>query len=64
MDELSRFLDIQALMTRLVEYLPRLFAAMLILAVFWIGFRVLRRLLETALKRMNMQEAIRDLLVD
>jgi small conductance mechanosensitive channel len=64
MDEFSRFLDVQVLMTRLVEYLPRIFAAILILAAFWLGFRVIRRPLEAALERMDIQETIRDLLVD
>jgi small conductance mechanosensitive channel len=64
MDELSQFLDIQALMTRLVEYLPRVVAAALIFAVFWLGFRVIRRPLEAALERMDMQRAVQDLLVD
>ena len=64
MGELSRFLDFQALMTRVVEYLPRVLAATLILAAFWFGFRVLRRLLEAALNRMNIEVAIQDLLID
>ncbi len=51
-------------MTRVVEYAPRVLAATLILAVFWFGFRVLRRLLEGALTRMEIENAIRDLLIE
>ena len=64
MDELSRFLDLQALMTGLVEYLPRIFAATLICTAFWFGFRLVRRPLDAALQRMEIQETIRVLLVD
>lgn len=64
MDDLSQFLDIQLLLTRLVEYLPRAAAAALVLAVFWLGFRVIRRPLEAAFRKMDIQETLRDLLID
>jgi len=64
MDDLSQFLDVQALMTRLVGYLPRLLAAVLILVAFRIGFRIARRPLMAALTRMDVAETLRDLLVD
>ena len=64
MDDLAQLVDIQALLTRLVEYLPRVGAAALVLAVFWFGFRVIQRLLHAALQRMDVHEAIRDLLID
>ena len=64
MNELVQMLDVQALMTRLVEYLPRVGAALLILMAFWIGFRVVRRPLDAAARRMDLQETLRDLLVD
>ena len=64
MNDLSQFLDVQALLTRLVAYLPRVVAALLILSAFWIAFRVTRRLLEAAFTRMEIQPPLRDLLID
>jgi len=64
MNDLSQFLDLQSLLTRLVEYVPRVAAAALVLAVFWLGFRVIRRPLEATFRRMDVQETLRDLLID
>ncbi len=64
MNDLSQFLDVQALLTRLVEYLPRVAAAAIILTAFWLAFRVIRQLLEAAFIRMEIQKALRDLLID
>ncbi len=64
MNDLIQLLDVQALLTRVVEYVPRVAAAALIMGVFWVGFRVLRRLLNPAFRKMEIHEAIRDLLVD
>jgi small conductance mechanosensitive channel len=64
MDDLARFIDVQALLTRIVEYLPRVGASILIFVVFWFGFRLVRTLLEAALRRMDFHDAIRDLLID
>lgn len=64
MSELIQLLDVQALVTRLVVYLPRVVAALLIFMAFWFGFRIVRRLLEPALVRMGIQETMRDLLID
>ena len=64
MDELAQLVDIQAVVTRLVEYVPRVAAAMVIFTAFWLAFRVIRRLLLAALRRMEVHEAIRDLLID
>ena len=64
MNDILRFLDIQALTTRLVEYMPRVAAAVLVLVFFWFAFRVVRRPLEAGLKRMDVHEAVRALLVD
>jgi len=64
MNDLSQFLDVQALLTRLVAYLPRVVAALLILTAFWIAFRVIRRLLEAAFAKMEIEPTLRDLLID
>ena len=64
MNTLFQFLDVQSLVTRVFEYLPRVAAAALVLAAFWFGFRVVRRPLEAAFNRINIHEALRDLLID
>lgn len=64
MDSFIQLLDVEALVTRLVAYVPRVAAAILIFVVFWLGFRVLRRPLDAAFRRMDVEDAIRDLLVD
>lgn len=64
MNDLTQLLDLPALATRLVEYVPKVAAAALVLAVFVFGFRVLRGLAEPALRRMDVHPAVRDLLVD
>ena len=64
MNELIELLDLSALATRLVEYVPRVAAAVLVLAIFSFGFRMLRSLAEPALGRMDVHPAVRDLLID
>jgi small conductance mechanosensitive channel len=64
MNELAQLLDLPALATRLVEYVPRVGAAVLVLAVFSFSFRLLRGLAEPALRKMDVHPAIRDLLID
>jgi small-conductance mechanosensitive channel len=64
MNEVIRMLDVEALFTRAVEYIPRVVAAAVVVIAFWLAFRILRRLLNPALSKMDMHDAIRDLLVD
>lgn len=64
MNDLVQYLDIQALVTRVIDFLPHLGAAFIVFAVFWFGFNIVRRPLHAALKKMDIQEALRTLLVD
>lgn len=64
MNDLLQFLDVQALLTRLVEYVPKVVAAILVFTAFRLGFRILRRPLEAAFKRAGIQDALVDLLID
>jgi hypothetical protein len=64
MNDIAELVDLQALMTRLIEYLPRVGAAVFVFAVFWSVFRVVRRLLDAGLTKMDVHAAVRDLLVD
>jgi small conductance mechanosensitive channel len=64
MNDIAELVDLQALMTRLIEYLPRVGAAVFVFAVFWSVFRVVRRLLDAGLTKMDVHAAVSDLLVD
>ena len=64
MNDLAQYVDIQVLTIRLIDFLPRLGAAAIVFAVFWFGFRIARRPLVAALQKMDIQETLRELLVD
>ena len=59
-----QFLDLRALSTAAVAFLPRLVLAALILVLFWIGYRVTRPALHQAFKRAHFEDALIQLLVD
>ena len=64
MNDLFQLLDAQALATRVVEYVPKVVAAVLVFMVFVLAFRIVRRPLEGAFKKAGIQEALRDLLIE
>lgn len=64
MNDFAQYVDIQALTTRLIDFLPNLGAAIIVFAVFWFGFKVVRLPLMAAFQKMDMEETLRDLLVD
>ena len=53
-ESLIKLIDVQALMTRLITYLPNLFSALLLLFIFWVANRVIQRMLSAALIRMKI----------
>ena len=57
-------LDLRALGTAAVAFLPRLLLAALILVLFWIGYRVTRPALHLSMKRAHFDDALIQLLVD
>ncbi len=61
---LSEWLDLRALGTQAVAFLPRLLAAALILFLFWVAYRVTRPTLRQILLRGHLDEALVGLLVD
>ena len=64
MDVSSGLVDFLALVNRSNGLLPRVLTASLVLVVFWLGYRTVRRPIETALARTEMQPAVKRLLVD
>jgi len=61
---LGDWIDLRALGTEAVAFLPRLLAAALILLLFWIAYRVTRPALRQLLLRGHLDEALVQLLVD
>lgn len=63
MDQIREFLDVEALVTAAVAYLPRVAVATLIVIAFWVLYRVSRRGLRAVLVRAGMHEKLIDLLI-
>jgi small conductance mechanosensitive channel len=61
---LSEWLDLRALGTAAVAFVPRLLAAALILFLFWVAYRASRHTLRHVLLRSHFDEALVRLLVD
>jgi small conductance mechanosensitive channel len=64
MNRVLEVLDVQALFTRLVAFLPDLLAAIIVLVLFWMIFRVTRKTLQTLLTRIGIQETLVHMLVN
>ncbi|HET9325518.1 MAG TPA: mechanosensitive ion channel [Candidatus Eisenbacteria bacterium] len=61
---LSEWLDLKALGTTAVAFLPRLLVAAIILFLFWVAFRTSRAALRNIMLRARFEEALIDLLID
>jgi len=64
MNSMFDYLDLGELLTGAVAYLPAIFAAVLMLLVFWTLYRVTRIPLKAVLVRAGLQEALVATLVD
>jgi small conductance mechanosensitive channel len=64
MGDIVQLLDIQSLLTSVVEWVPQVVAAVLIFMAFMVGFRIIRRPLEAACRKASIQVALSDLLID
>ena len=64
MERLSQFLDIEQILTDAVAFLPRIGVAALVLAAFWIVFRITRRPFGIILEKSGLQQVLISLLVD
>jgi small conductance mechanosensitive channel len=61
---LSEWLDLRALGTAIVTFLPRLLLAALILFLFWIGYRATRASLRQIMRRAHFDQSLIELLID
>jgi small conductance mechanosensitive channel len=62
--DLREWIDVRAIGTSLVAFLPRLLAAVLILFAFWLAYRATRPPLRELLRRGRLDHALITLLVD
>lgn len=64
MQELLSLETAEQLRSMVVAFSPRVFAALFVLFVFWVVFRVLRRLLTTVFRRVGIDKNLTHLLLD
>jgi small-conductance mechanosensitive channel len=64
MDELIAKLDVQRLLTQLVEFIPSLLAALIIIFAFWLLFSMTRGSLKALLHRAGLHETLVRMLID
>ncbi len=62
-ENLHKMIDFQALATRIVAYLPNLFTAIVLLAVFWAVNKITQRMLAAALRRLEIVKQARGLIL-
>jgi small conductance mechanosensitive channel len=64
LEQLQSYVDLQSLLTHVIEWLPKLFVAILLLVTFVIGSKLSRKPLSAALRRTGLVDALIKLLVD
>jgi len=64
MDKIMSYLDLDALATSAVAYIPHLITAILVMAAFWLLYRISRRPLRATLTHTGLHEKLVDMLVD
>jgi small-conductance mechanosensitive channel len=64
LEQLQSYVDLQSLLTHVIEWLPKLFVAILLLVTFVIGSKFSRKPLAAALRRTGLVDALIKLLVD
>jgi len=62
-DQLVQKLDVSAMMTTLVAYVPNLIAAVILACIFWIILKLMKRILSTAMRKANVPEEAGDIVV-
>ena len=63
MESLANYLDLDDLMTSAVAFVPRVLVALVILAAFWLLYRLSQRPLRAAMKHSGLHAKLIDLLV-
>lgn len=64
MDRFEGLIDARQLATTAIEFLPKVGAALLVLAAFWLIYRVSRPAIRAALHKVGLHEALVQLMVD
>ncbi|GJM44222.1 MAG: mechanosensitive ion channel protein MscS [Gemmatimonadota bacterium] len=64
MEQLSSLIDVQDLMTRIVAFLPSLFAAILLFIAFQVAYRLTRKPLIAGLRQTNLQPKLIELMIE
>ena len=64
MERFIGILDLEHFATRSVEFLPRLFVAILIMFGFWLLYRITRRSLQVLCRRASLDPILSSLLID
>lgn len=63
METVMKYLDLDQLVTQLVEYIPRLATGLFVLIAFWAAYRLSRRPLRVALAHTGLHDQLINLLV-
>ncbi len=64
MKKLLSLIDVEYIVNSITAYLPNIMAALLILFVFWLVYRITRKPLQLILRRANFHENLIKLLID
>ena len=62
-DQLVQKLDVSAMLTKLVAYVPNLIAAVILACIFWVILKLTKRILSTAMRTAKMPEEASDIVV-
>ena len=62
-DQLVQKLDVNAMLTKLVAYVPNLIAAVIMACIFWVILKLTKRILSTAMHTAKMPEEASDIVV-
>ncbi|MGD2126580.1 MAG: mechanosensitive ion channel [Desulfobacteraceae bacterium] len=62
-DQMLQKLDVSAMMTKLVAYVPNLIAAVVLAGVFWVLVIITKRVLATTMRKARVPEEARDLML-
>ena len=62
-DQLVQKLDVNAMLTKLVAYVPNLIAAVIMACIFWVILKLTKRVLSTAMRTAKVPEEASDIVV-
>ena len=62
-DALIKLIDVQALVTRFVAYLPNIVSALILLSIFWVANKAIQKMLSAALIRMKIARQAQGLIL-